>query len=84
MLIVIAHGSRREASNEEVGGPLAARLRAQASAQFNDVQAGFLEVAEPSTPAALAGCVARRATSHASTVVRWRTEQRRPGADTTS
>jgi sirohydrochlorin ferrochelatase len=49
MLLIVAHGSRREASNEEVRA-LAARLRAEPGTGFDDVVDAFLEVAAPSIP----------------------------------
>lgn len=61
MLVVVAHGSRREASNAEVVA-LADRLRLQAGAIFSDVVAGFLEIASPSIPDALEHCAAQGAT----------------------
>jgi sirohydrochlorin ferrochelatase len=48
-LILIAHGSRREASNEEVRG-LARCLAARAGEGFDQVFCAFLELAEPSIP----------------------------------
>ena len=47
-LIVVAHGSRREASNEEIRD-LARRL-AGATDSFGRVSAAFLELADPSIP----------------------------------
>lgn len=46
-LLVIAHGSRRAASNEEVK-TLVERLRAASGDRFGSVEAAFLELAEPS------------------------------------
>lgn len=48
-LLLVAHGSRREASNEEVR-KIAAQLRDQAGDRFAAVEAGFLELAEPLIP----------------------------------
>lgn len=48
-LLLIAHGSRREASNDEVRA-LTARLRAAAADRFEAVDCAFLELAEPSIP----------------------------------
>lgn len=49
-LVLVAHGSRREASNEEVR-ELARRLASRAQpAGFSEVSAAFLELAEPSIP----------------------------------
>lgn len=60
MLLIIAHGSRRAASNEEVRA-LAARLRAEPGTGFDDVVAAFLEVAAPSIPDGLECCRQRGA-----------------------
>lgn len=46
-LLLVAHGSRREASNEEVRD-LAASLAEQAGTRFDHVACAFLEIAEPS------------------------------------
>ena len=54
-LLIIAHGSRREASNQEVRR-LAEKLAAL-SEDFAPVQATFLEIASPSIPAGLQACV---------------------------
>lgn len=48
-LLVVAHGSRREASNDEVGA-LALLLASRGGEQFHRVTAAFLERAEPSIP----------------------------------
>lgn len=48
-LLLIAHGSRREASNDEVRA-LTARLRELAGDRFEAVDCAFLELAEPSIP----------------------------------
>ncbi len=56
-LLLVAHGSRREASNEEVR-QLAKRLRALAGARFSRVEAAFLELAEPSIPDGIEQCIA--------------------------
>lgn len=50
-LLVVAHGSRRAASNDEVRR-LTGDLRARA-AGFDRVDCAFLELAEPSIPAGL-------------------------------
>ena len=47
-LLLVAHGSRREASNDEVRA-LTERLRS-ASSSFGEVACAFLELAEPSIP----------------------------------
>lgn len=48
-LVLVAHGSRREASNDEVRR-LAETLRERAGSGFDFVNAAFLELAEPSIP----------------------------------
>ncbi len=48
-LLLVAHGSRREASNEEIRR-LADLLADQAGARFDSVGCAFLEIAEPSIP----------------------------------
>lgn len=60
-LLIIAHGSRRAASNKEVHA-LVERLRPLASGHFPQVAAAFLELAEPGIPSAVAHCVAAGAT----------------------
>ncbi len=59
-LLLIAHGSRRQASNDEVRA-LAERLRALRDPRFDQVEVAFLELAEPSIPEALARCAAHGA-----------------------
>ncbi len=56
-LVLVAHGSRRDASNAEVRA-LAADLAARAGARFCCVRAGFLELAEPAIPEAIAAAIA--------------------------
>ncbi len=48
-LLVVAHGSRRAASNDEVRA-LAAQLAGEAGRFFDRVSCAFLELAEPSIP----------------------------------
>jgi sirohydrochlorin ferrochelatase len=48
-LLLVAHGSRRAASNEEVR-KLAAALVSRARGRFDAVGCAFLEIAEPSIP----------------------------------
>lgn len=60
-LLIIAHGSRRAASNEEVR-KLADQVRVQAGNAYDDVETAFLELAEPSIPKGLAALAARGAT----------------------
>ncbi len=59
-LILVAHGSRRATSNDEVRR-LAALLQRQARGRYDAVVAAFLELAEPGIPAAIDACVARGA-----------------------
>lgn len=48
-LLVVAHGSRREESNDEVRD-LTACLREQSADAYAQVECAFLELAEPSIP----------------------------------
>jgi len=48
-LLVVAHGSRRAESNDEIR-QLTACLERQAEGAFGDVRCAFLELAEPSIP----------------------------------
>ncbi|KPK56427.1 MAG: cobalamin biosynthesis protein CbiX [Thiotrichales bacterium SG8_50] len=59
-LLVIAHGSRREASNEEVR-ELTKQLTKRAGQRFGFVACGFLELAAPSIKDAIDCCVANGA-----------------------
>ena len=59
-LLVVAHGSRRAESNDEVRS-LAAALGRQAGDRYAAVTAGFLELAEPSIPAGIEECIRRGA-----------------------
>lgn len=62
-LIIAAHGSRRQASNDEVQA-LSARIRETAAAgTFARVETAFLELAEPSIPAMLETCIRDGATA---------------------
>lgn len=54
-LILIAHGSRRAESNEEVRA-LAAKL-GRLSCSYDAVTCAFLELAEPSIPEGIEACV---------------------------
>jgi sirohydrochlorin ferrochelatase len=56
VLLLIAHGSRREASNQEVR-ELAARLEQIAGDRFDRVIPAFLELAEPDIPTGIDLCV---------------------------
>jgi sirohydrochlorin ferrochelatase len=55
-LLIIAHGSRRQASNEEVIA-LAEQLRAHQQKDYDLVEAAFLELAVPSIPEGVSQCV---------------------------
>ena len=56
-LLIVAHGSRRAASNDEVRA-LGGRVRALRDPGIEQVEVAFLELAEPSIPQGLANCVA--------------------------
>jgi len=51
-LVIVAHGSRRAAANQEIQ-QLTAHIRAQAGARYGVITYGFLEMAEPSIPQAI-------------------------------
>jgi len=55
-LLIVAHGSRRVSSNDEVRD-LAARVGELAGGRFDQVQAAFLELAEPSIPDGIQACI---------------------------
>ena len=59
-LLIVAHGSRRQASNEEVRA-LAERVAELNQPGIDAVGVAFLELAEPSIPEGLGRCVARGA-----------------------
>jgi sirohydrochlorin ferrochelatase len=61
-LLLIAHGSRRQQSNDEVI-KLADKLKANSAAQYEIIHAGFLELADPSIPEGIKKCVDDGATS---------------------
>lgn len=60
-LLIIAHGSRRAASNDEVR-QLAEAVRAQPDQAYEHIETAFLELAEPSIPVGLAALAAKGAT----------------------
>ena len=60
-LLLVAHGSRRRESNEEIGR-LAARVAERAGDRFAVVEHAFLELAEPSIGDGIERCIARGAT----------------------
>ena len=55
-LLIVAHGSRREASNLEVV-ELAKQVAQQRGHDFDYVSAAFLEIAQPSIPDGLEHCI---------------------------
>lgn len=55
-LLLIAHGSRRQASNQEVVA-LVDAIRVATSDHFDRVEAAFLELATPDIPTAIGNCV---------------------------
>jgi sirohydrochlorin ferrochelatase len=55
-LLLVAHGSRRAASNDEVRA-LTERLARQAGGRYGHVACAFLELAEPSIPDGIQGCI---------------------------
>lgn len=55
-LLLVAHGSRREASNDEVR-ELTDCLRRQSADSFDEVRCAFLELAEPSIPDGIEQCI---------------------------
>jgi len=55
-LLLIAHGSRRRASNDEIAR-LAERLRRKAGGRYHCVRHAFLELAEPSIGDGIQQCV---------------------------
>ena len=56
-LLLVSHGSRRQASNDEVRA-LTRLVATKAGDQFADVRCAFLELAEPSIPDGIGECVA--------------------------
>jgi len=55
-LVIVAHGSRRTESNEEVM-LIAKKLATLTTSDFFNVSCGFLELAEPSIPDAIIHCI---------------------------
>lgn len=55
-LLLVAHGSRRQASNDEVR-ELTQQLAAQAAGQYDYVDCAFLELAEPLIPDGIQRCI---------------------------
>jgi len=61
-LLLVAHGSRRKQSNDEVV-VLADKLKKNCSDQYSIIYAGFLELAETLIPDGIKNCVDDGATS---------------------
>ena len=61
-LLLVAHGSRRKQSNDEVV-LLAEKLKSQCSQQYNIVNAAFLELAEVLIPDGIKQCISDGASS---------------------
>lgn len=59
-LIVIAHGSRREQSNNEIIG-MVDRIRSMVNDQYEQITHSFLEIRDPSLNEAVADCIDRGA-----------------------
>jgi sirohydrochlorin ferrochelatase len=60
-LVIVAHGSRRAASNEEVIA-LSGQVAASLKEQYPIVSTGFLELASPLIPDAIEQCIQQGAT----------------------
>ena len=60
-LLLVAHGSRRSASNDEIR-ELTKLLREKAGNNFDIVSCAFLELAEPSIPDGIEACIQKGAT----------------------
>lgn len=61
-LLLVAHGSRRSQSNDEVE-ILANKIKDRCADQYAIVNSAFLELAEPSIPEGIKKCVEQGATS---------------------
>ena len=61
-LLLIAHGSRRQSSNDEIR-QLAERIAALDANDYDGVEAAFLEIAEPDIHQGITNCVERGASS---------------------
>lgn len=59
-LLIVAHGSRRATSNDEVR-QLAEQIRSMPGLPVDEVVTAFLELAEPSIPDGLEACIQRGA-----------------------
>lgn len=60
-LLIIAHGSRRAGSNEEID-QLAELVANKPENHFDHVSSAFLEIAKPSIPEAINNCIDKGAT----------------------
>lgn len=60
-MLIVAHGSRRAASNQEIES-LTANVRNVAGDSFAHIDCAFLELAEPSIPAGIEALVKQGAT----------------------
>jgi len=60
-LVIVAHGSRRQASNDEVV-TLSKHIEEQMKSEYPIIETGFLELAEPLIPNAIDNCVKQGAT----------------------
>ena len=60
-LVIVAHGSRRQASNDEVVA-LSKLIEEQMKSEYPIIETGFLELAEPLIPNAIDYCVKQGAT----------------------
>jgi len=56
-LLVVAHGSRREQSNEEVR-KITSQIKGHTANVYGHVKCAFLELAEPSIPDGIEQCIA--------------------------
>ena len=59
-LVIVAHGSRRQASNDEVR-ELSSRIESLTGESFDQVKTAFLELAEPSIPGGIEQCIEKGA-----------------------
>jgi len=60
-IVLVAHGSRRQTSNDEVRS-LSAKIAHKMSHEFPVVETGFLELAEPLIPDAIERCITQGVT----------------------
>lgn len=59
-LLLVAHGSRRAASNDEIR-ELTERVRRKADGRYHELACAFLELAEPSIPCGIEALIANGA-----------------------